>query len=95
MFCSADISRNDRAETMRACALKVFKIERWKTTTHAVESLIEESRLKVLDCKMLTIANSCTEILITCYTSCSVFFRLSFNGKYIHAKKISYAEMRE
>ena len=28
---------------MRACALKVSKIERWKTTNHAVESLIEEN----------------------------------------------------
>ena len=44
----------DRAETMRACALEVSKIERWKTTTHAVESLIEGKRLDGFDHKMFT-----------------------------------------
>ena len=51
----------DRAETMRACALKVSKIERWKTTTHVVESLIEEKRLDVFDLKMFTYGNLCME----------------------------------
>ena len=37
----------DRAETMRACALKVSKFEIWKTTTYAVKSLIEKNRLNV------------------------------------------------
>ena len=52
---------SDRAETMRAYALKVSRIERWKTTTHAVESLIEENRLNAFDREMLTYGNLCTE----------------------------------
>ena len=67
----------NRAERMRACALKVFKIKRWKTTTHAVESLIEDNRLKLLDCKMLTIGNSCTENIDYLLHILFRFFRLS------------------
>ena len=33
------------------------------------------------------------KILITCYTSSSVFFCLSFNSKNIHVNNISYAKM--
>ena len=53
MYCVLQTPLSSRAETMRACALKVSKTERWKTTTHAVESLIEEKILNVFDSKML------------------------------------------
>ena len=46
---------------MRACALKASKIERWKTTTHAVESLIEEKGLDLFDLEMFTCGNLCME----------------------------------
>ena len=84
----------DRAETMRACALKVSRIERWKTATHAVESLIEQNRLIFSIVKCLLTAIYARKILITWYTSCSVFFRLSFNSKNIHVNKTSHAKMR-
>ena len=51
----------DRAEMMHACALEVSKIERRKTTTHAVESLIKEKRLVFFDLKMFTYGNLCKE----------------------------------
>ena len=34
------------------------------------------------------------KILITCYTSCSVVFGVSFNGKNINVNTISYEKMR-
>ena len=72
---------------MRACALKVSKIERWKTTTHVVKCLIEEIRLDVFDLKMFTYGNLCMESIDNMLYIFLVFFRLSFNGKNIHVKQ--------
>ena len=79
---------------MRACALKVSKIERWKTTTHVVKCLIEEIRLDFFDLKMFTYGNLCMESIDNMLYIFLVFFRLSFNGKNIHVNKISYAKLR-
>ena len=52
---------NDRAETMRACAPKVSKIERWKTNNSCYRKSNRGKKIRCFDLKMLTYGNLCME----------------------------------
>ena len=76
----------------RAWGLEVSNIEGWKAIIHSIESLMEETKLSIFHRKLLLCGNIYWGILKRRYASCSVFVRISFNGKNLQSNKVSYAK---